>query len=259
LINPRVCAVSYLNTVPLVWGMLHGAQRTLFNIKFRLPSGCADALERGEADIGIVPAIEVDRLGLNVIPGVGIACRGAVRSILLFSKKPLGEVRTLAADTSSRSSVALSQVILKRRYGTSPALIPCAPDVEVMLRTADAAVIIGDPALRAEPEALPYTCLDLGAEWKELTGLPMVFAVWACRPEMDAAALAPAFLESWRLGMQNLDEIVRREAPKRNIPAKLAREYLERNVVFEIKERERDGMRLFVEYARAAREAGAGA
>jgi len=239
--------------------MLHGAQKSLFDIEFRLPSGCADALERGEADIGIVPAVEVDRLGLDVIPGVGIACRGAVRSILLFLKKPAAEVRTLAADTSSRSSVALAQIVLRRSYGAAPLVIPSEPDLHRMLDIADAAVIIGDPALRTEPESYPYTCLDLGAEWQDLTGLPMVFAVWACRPGLDAAALAPAFRESHRFGMERLEDIVRTEAALRSVPPERARDYLERKIVFEIGERERDGMRLFVEYARALREAGAAA
>ncbi len=231
--------------------MLHGAQQHLFDLQFALPSACADALARGEADIGIVPAIEIDRLGLDTIPGTGIACHGAVRSILLFSKKPLTDVRTLAADTSSRSSVALARVILARRYGADVTLIPHPPAIERMLAVADAAVIIGDPALRLELEALPYLCVDLGAEWQAMSGLPMVFAMWACRHGMDPAALAPAFIDSYRFGMANLDEIVRREAPLRGIPPERAREYLLHRIVFEIGEREREGMRVYLESAHA--------
>jgi predicted solute-binding protein len=151
----RVCAVSFLNTSPLVWGMLHGPQRGLFELDFRIPSGCADQLASGAADIGIVPSFELTRQNLEVIPGAGIACHGAVRSILLISKRPAPQIRTLAVDTSSRTSVQLARVILERRYGADFVSIPHAPDLETMLRTADAALIIGDPALRLEPARLP--------------------------------------------------------------------------------------------------------
>ncbi len=236
--------------------MLHGAQKPIFDLEFRLPSACADALADGEADIGIVPAIEVERLGLDIIPGVGIACRGEVRSILLISKVPPERVRTLATDTSSRSSNMLARVILERGYEAHPALEPCRPALSEMLAHADAAVMIGDPALRLEIESLPYTCLDLGAEWLAFSGLPMVFAVWACRPGLDTAALAPAFLDCWRFGMANLEEIVRTEAPLRGLPEERAREYLSRRIVFEIGEQEREGMRAFVEYAHTLSAAG---
>src|ERR1700729_3390583 len=143
----RVCAVSYLNTTPLVWGMLHGAQRGLFDLEFRIPSDCADQLASGAADIGIVPSFELTRLKLEVIPGTGIACRGPVRSILMISSRPAAEIRTLAADSSSRTSVELARVILERKYGASPTLSRQPPDLDAMLQAADAALIIGDPAL----------------------------------------------------------------------------------------------------------------
>src|SRR5262245_22871672 len=118
--------------------MLHGPQRGLFDLDFQIPSICADRLARGEADIGIVPSFELTRQDLEVIPGTGIACRGAVRSILLISREPAAKIRTLAADSSSRTSVELARVILERRYGATPESIPHAPDLEGMLRVADA-------------------------------------------------------------------------------------------------------------------------
>ena len=159
----RICAVSYLNTVPLVWGMLHGDQRGLFDLELAVPSECADRLERGAADIGIVPAVEVHRLGLDIIRGAGIACREAVRSILLISKVPFEDIRLLAADTNSRTSVQLARILLERRHGARPRLLPHAPDLAAMLEAADAALIIGDPALRVDIARLPYYWSDLGA------------------------------------------------------------------------------------------------
>jgi len=246
----RVCAVSYLNTVPLVWGMLHGAERGRFELSFSVPSECADRLAGGAADIGIVPSVELPRLGLEVIPGAGIACRGAVRSILLISKVPPERVRLLAADASSRTSVALARIVLARRYGAQPVVRGFPPDLPTMLEAADAALLIGDPALRVEVERLPYAVLDLGREWVEWTGLPMVFAVWACRAGLPPAELAPAFLNSCRFGLEHLDDIVRLEAPRRGITEALAREYLTRRVVLELGEREYEGLRLFLSYAR---------
>jgi predicted solute-binding protein len=246
----RVSAVSYLNTTPLVWGMLHGAQAGLFDLDFRIPSGCADDVAAGAADIGIIPSFELTRQNLEVIPGAGIACRGPVRSILLISSHPAPEIRTLAADSSSRTSVELVRIVLERRYGAAPALISHPPDLEAMLRVADAAVIIGDPALRIDPARLPYRVYDLGGEWVEMTGLPMVFAVWAARPGVVTPEVAEAFRESCRYGRARIDEIVAWEAPRRGFPPDFAAEYLRRRIVNELGPREYQGMDLFLSYAR---------
>jgi chorismate dehydratase len=244
---PKVCAVSYLNTVPLVWGLLHGEQRRKYDVSFALPSECADRLADGRADIGIVPVVEAARLGLTVIPGAGIASNGPVRSILLISKVPFEGIRTLAADTSSRTSVQLARVILAHRYDTEPVLIPHPPELSRMLEVADAALIIGDPALAIDPSALPWRWLDLGDEWKRITGLPMVFAVWAARPGVPETSYSSAdFIESVRFGMANLDRIVDQEHEKRGMPAELVRDYLTRNVIFDFGDNERMGMRRFL-------------
>src|SRR5690242_9592708 len=163
--KPRVCAVSFLNTVPLVWGMLHGEQRDLFDLSFAIPSECANRLADGRADIGIVPAVELNRQRLYILRGTGIACRGPVRSILLISKAPFSQIRSLATDSSSRTSVMLARIILSKKYGAEPELLSHPPDLSSMLQTCDAALIIGDPALLLDPAALPYRVLDLGDEW----------------------------------------------------------------------------------------------
>jgi len=246
--QPRVSVVSYLNTVPLVWGMLHGEQRGLFDLSFAIPAECADRLESGLADIGIVPAVELNRQKLEIIRGAGIACHGPVRSIFLISKVPYGEIRKLAADSTSRTSVALSRVILARKYGVEPEVQSHAPHLPSMLEHADAALIIGDAALILDPVELPFHVLDLGAEWVQMTGLPMVFAVWAARAELPKQDPEP-FLESMRFGQAHVDDIARSEHAKVGVSEELARTYLRDNIVFELGEREYAGLRTFLQYA----------
>ena len=242
--------MSFLNTTPLVWGMLHGPQQGIFELDFRVPSGCAEQLASGAADIGIVPSFELTRQNLEVIPGVGIACHGAVRSILLVSSRPAAAIRTLAVDSSSRTSVQLARIILNQRYGAEPVMTAHAPDLEAMLRVADAALIIGDPALRIELECLPYHVYDLGAEWVEMTGLPMVFAVWAGRRASVTAPVALAFRESCQYGRARIEEIVAAESPRRGFSPRLVREYLTNHIVHELGPHDYEGMELFLRYAR---------
>jgi chorismate dehydratase len=246
-----VCAVSYLNTVPLVWGLLHGPQKDRFALDFRVPSGCADELESGEADIGIVPSFELTRLSLDVLPGVGIACHGAVRSILLISRCPAPAIRRLAADTSSRTSVQLARVVLAQRYGAFPEMVPHEPRLDAMLETADAALIIGDPALHLDPSVLPFHVYDLGAEWLAMTGHSMVFAVWAARPGIATPELAEAFRASYRFGQAHLEEIIAAESPARGFSPELVREYLTHTIRFELGEAEYAGMREYLRMATA--------
>jgi chorismate dehydratase len=229
--------------------MLHGAQRDCFDLEFATPAECAERLAVGQCDIGIVPAVELLRLKLTVIRGAGIACRGPVRSILLVLKKPLAEIRRVAADGASRTSVALARLILSRRYAVDPEFFPARADLDRMLEQADGALLIGDPALRLDVEALPYRVLDLGGEWFEWTGLPMVFAVWAGRPECVTPELEKAFLESCRFGRDRLEEIVRREAAPRGISEERARVYLSRHIVNELQDRDYEALQRFLQLA----------
>jgi chorismate dehydratase len=254
--RPRVCAVSYLNTSPLVWGLLHGPQQGRFDLEFRIPAECADRLASGAADIGIVPSFELTRQKLEVIPGAGIACHGPVRSILLIAKRPAEDIRTLSVDASSRTSVELARVILARRYSCRPALTSQPPDLEAMLANADAALIIGDPALRIDPASLPYHVYDLGAEWVGMTGLPMVFAVWAAREGFGGPEVAAVFEASCRYGRERLDEIVRVESVSRGFAPEFSREYLERNIVNELGARDYEGLSRFLAEAGALQSPG---
>jgi predicted solute-binding protein len=192
----------------------------------------ADQLESGAADIGIVPCGELDRLGLDLLPDTGIACTGAVRSILLISRVAPESVRTLAADTSSRTSVLLARIILAEQFDARPILIPHVPRLESMLQIADAALIIGDPALALDPVRLPYHVLDLGQQWLELTGLPMVFAVWAGRRRLLTEEVRRMFLSSCHSGLAHIDQIAAAAPQTHGIAADLAHRYLTRHIQF---------------------------
>lgn len=247
-----MCAVSYLNTVPLVWGLQHSPDpvlRDTFDLRFALPSACADQLASGQADIGIVPVIEMARQGLDYFPGTGIACHGPVRSILLISKVPFKAIRTLATDSGSRTSAMLSQVILAEKFGVRPQVFSHPADLAEMLGKADAALLIGDAALRVDPATLPFETLDLGEEWIALTGLPMVFAVWAGRKEIVREPYGKIFLESCRYGLARMDDIVAAEAPARQFSPDVVRRYLTHHIVFELGEKDYEGMRLYIQHA----------
>ena len=241
----RVSAVSYLNTWPLVWGFLRGPQRGLFDFRFDLPAQCAAALGSGEADIGLVPSAELDRLKLDFFPDLGIACDGPVRSILLISKRPFEKIRTLAVDSGSRTSVALTRILLEERYDCHPVLTPHEPDVETMMAGFDAALIIGDPALRIDRNALPWDSLDLGEEWLKWSGLPMVFAVWAGKRQALTPEVGEKFLEAYRWGAAHTDEIVAQAVAERGFPEAVAREYVTRFIVYRLEARHRQGLELF--------------
>lgn len=245
-------AVSYLNTVPLVWGMLHGDDRAACDLSFAVPSECARQVASGQADLGIVPVAEMHRNGWDWIRGTGIAARGAVRSILLIAKCDPRRIRTLATDTGSRTSVQLSRVILRHRFDCEPELIAMPPDLDSMLEAADAALLIGDAALRVDPGALPYCALDLGEEWWSLTKLPMVFALWSGRAdrlaELDTARLEAMFRSSLSFGLAHMDDIVEQESVTRGFPPDTVREYLTRYIRFEIGADEERGLETFLRY-----------
>jgi chorismate dehydratase len=244
-----VGAVSYLNTVPLVWGMLRGPQSEQVQLSFSIPSVCAAEVERGAVDVGLVPVAEIARQGLEIVPGVGISCVGAVRSILLFSRVPWREIRTLAADLSSRTSVQLARVILRELFGVSPEVTQQAPVLEAMLADADAALIIGDPALRINPETVLFEWLDLGAEWLQLTGLPMVFAAWAGKPGLPLDVLSRITCGSYQFGREHLDEVVEHEYALRCVTRELAKRYLTEHIRFELGSKEHEGLDTFFRLA----------
>lgn len=229
--------------------MLHGPQREQVRLSFSIPAECAAQVERGETDIGLAPVAEVARQGLEIVPGVGITCLGAVRSILLFSRVPWTRVRTLAADVSSRTSVQLARVILRERFGANPDITPHEPLLEAMLAKADAALIIGDPALRIDPEKTPFEWLDLGAEWLKLTGLPMVFAAWAAKPGLNLDGVSRITTGSYEFGKAHLEEEISGEYLRRGVTRELASRYLTQYIRFDLGRREQQGLETFFKLA----------
>ena len=229
--------------------MLRGPQKDYFELSATTPAECAKRLESGEADIGLVPCFELGRREMAVVPGLGIVSRGPVRSILLVSKAPPPRIRTLAADSSSRSSVALARIVLERRDSATPRVVSHEPDLEAMLQAADAALIIGDPALHVDVGALPYEVRDLGQEWQTLTGLPMVFAMWAGRAEAVTPEAIAIFHASHRYGMDRIEEIVAEESKSRALEEALVRRYLTSHIHYEVGEPEQEGLSQYLAWS----------
>jgi len=247
----RIAAISFLNTAPLMWDFEHTELGREFEIISTVPSECAEMLRTGAADIGIVPVVAYAYIpDLRIIPNIAIAAKGSVRSILLVSKVPLEEVRTVAADTSSRTSVALARVLFRKWLGGSRQLTPMAPLLDAMLQACDAALIIGDPALTVDRTR--YICYDLAEEWKRLTGHPFVFAVWAVRAgalRETSLDLTKIFQQSRDHGLANVEAIAREWAPRVGISEQAVRAYLTENIDYSLDEENIAGLELFLKHA----------
>lgn len=244
----RLGAVSYLNTKPLVYGL--DAHPDQFDVRFDVPAKCAMLLHEGKVDLGLIPAIEYLRgSDYHIVPDVAIASDGAVATVALFARKPIGEVRTIALDLSSRTSVALTRVLCATHWRIQPTFTPAEPDLEAMLQRADAALVIGDPAFDIDPERRGVTKIDLGAEWRQLTGLPFVYAMWVGRPGAASAAQCRALQRARDRGVAHLADIARgvgggdRELERRSL------QYLRDNLKFNLGDREAAGLRRFHELA----------
>ena len=251
----RISAISYLNTAPLMWDFEHGAAGRQFDISYTVPSVCAKALAEGTADIGIIPAAAYAQIpGLQLLPDVAIASRRAVRSILLVSQIPVELVRTVALDTSSMTSVALTKILFEKWMGGGRTFTTMEPDIDKMLSECDAGLLIGDPALRVDRRK--YHTVDLAEEWIRYTGKPFVFAFWAVREkalrEADPALdIATIFRESRDHGLipENLGEISREWAPRVSLSEQDVRSYLTENIHYQLDVGCMEGLQLFYSYA----------
>lgn len=246
----RVGIVNFLNSKPLAWGFLKGHHADLFAPSYHPPALVARLLAQGNLDIGLIPSIEVQRIpNLRVLPDMCVAARHEVRSVLLVSRGPVEEIRRVALDQNSRTSATLVRVLLRERYGLNPEYLHERPDPERMLGEADAALIIGDPALRVDRER--YRIIDLAEEWNALTGLPFVFAVWAVRPEVEIPDLPFYFKSSLRYGLSSLDTLVRESAAELGLDSSEVRAYLTENLSFFLRQEEIDGLEEFYRRAHA--------
>jgi chorismate dehydratase len=268
----RLGAVEYLNARPLVFG-LEGSAR--FSLRFDVPSRCATLLHGGGIDVGLIPSIEYLRGpaeagsrsndGYRIVPGLAIASRGKVASVTIYTTRAIDDVRSIAMDTSSRTSVALARVICARAFKIQPEIHAQRPDLEAMLAEADAALIIGDNALFTDPDMLRVRSdsavpgispviqsIDLGEVWTEMTGLPFVYAFWAGREGvLDAEAVAE-LQRAKEEGVLRPEEIVRRYFS--GSPAREAAgiRYLRDNIKYDFGPDERAGLELFYRYAAEA-------
>ncbi len=243
----RLGAVEYLNTKPLVYGLERNPR---FEIRYDVPSRCAALLHEGAVDLGLIPSIEYlrGRVAYRIVPGLAITSRGPVASVAMYTRREPADIRSIAMDTSSRTSVALVTVIMSRVFGVRPRALPASPDLETMLASADAALIIGDNALLLDHETVGVRKIDLGEVWTESTGLPFVYAFWAGRDgavtQADVAAMQQALAE----GERRPDEIGRAyfADPARQA---IAARYLRDNIKYRFGADERAGVELFYRYA----------
>jgi len=250
--NPKVSVVQYLNTAPLVWGMLKGEQQGKYDLEFTTPAACADAVHQRRADVGIVPSIEYQRMDkAQIIAGISIASKNAVKSVLLLCNKPIEKVQTVAVDNSSRTSAALVRILLRKFYSRFVTISPAPPRPDAMLKRADAALVIGDPALTFNGKAVAV--YDLAAEWKKFTGLPFVFAVWAGHEDAVLSRFRKDFEQSRDYGLAHVDEIATEYAPKLKMTPEAVKVYLTENIDYSLDEDNRKGLR---EFYRLARETG---
>jgi chorismate dehydratase len=249
----RISTISFLNTVPLMWDFEHGSAGADFDLSYTVPSSCAADVQAGRADIGIIPAAAYAQIpDLAIVPGVAIAARRPVRSILLVSKVPLEKIGKVALDTSSMTSVALTKVLFDRWLGSGRSFTPMAPDIDLMLRDHDACLVIGDTALRVDRSK--YLALDLAEEWMRFTGKPFVFAIWAIRRAalIDVSAdLAAIFQNSRDHGLQseNIDSIAREWAKRVGLSEAEVRSYLTENIHYHLDAGCIEGLQLFYRYA----------
>jgi chorismate dehydratase len=255
----RLGAVGYLNTRPLVHGIEeqpdlarrsgHAATAARFSLRFDVPARCAELLHADQVDLGLIPSIEYPGHDYRIVPGVSIASDGPVASVALFSKVPAEDIRSIALDTSSRTSIALLRVLCARWFSIEPRLASMPPDLGRMIVECDAALVIGDTALFADHEALGLEKVDLGEEWSGMTGLPFVYAFWAGRPGLVGPGDIAALQEARDRGLAATATIGRQSFP--DDPGKAARAdlYLRENVKYALGEPEVAGLRRFYELA----------
>jgi chorismate dehydratase len=270
----RISIVQYLNTAPLVWGFTHGPLQGKYDLSFTVPSQCAEALRAGAADIAIIPAIEYQRIpDLVVLPDLAIASKQRVHSLLLIAKKPIEQVRRIALDRSSRSTQALTRILCAEHWKITPEFAEADPELDVMLRDADAALLIGDPALRlsvaAETEAKrgaagEQICAgssigfagaqsvhvyDIVEQWRRLTNLPAVLAIWAGRREVLTPDVAADFAASRDFGMTHITEISTAASREMQLSPAVLADYLRQNIDFSLGEKNCRGLELFFRLA----------
>ena len=265
----KISIVKYLNAVPLAWGILEGSQKASFDPVLSTPAECADQLAIGTVDIGLIPSIEFQRIkGCRIVPGPAVASLYQVRSVVLVSLVPLWKVKTVACDSGSRTSVVLSKIIFDEFYHIHPDFRPAEPNLSSMLSQNDAALLIGDHALKFMEEnerpdierqkafvrlgSEPLQVFDLAERWRFLTGLPFVFAFWAVRDGFKDAGIVDTLKASRDFGVANIPAIAQKNSEALQIKKEFIQEYLERNVTYFMDRSCVEALELFYEKAASA-------
>jgi chorismate dehydratase len=244
----RLGAVGYLNARPLVHGLEAHVQ---FELRYDIPSECARLLHAHETDLGLIPSIEYLRgpVPYQLVPGPAVTSRGPVASVAIYTRREPKDIRTIAMDTSSRTSVALATVMLRRRFDVAPEPVPMAPDLDAMLSQADAALIIGDVALFLDHQAAGVTKIDLGEQWTAMTGLPFVYACWTGWPGAVASDDVVALQRARDAGVAQSDAVAAAYYPDDTVRQAVARRYLRDNIRYVLGADEVEGLTTFYRYA----------
>ncbi len=245
----RLGAVTYLNARPLVYGLENQPER--FALRFDIPSECARLLHAHEIDLGLIPSIEYLRgpAEYRMVPGPAVTSRGPVASVAIYTRREPGDIRTIAMDTSSRTSVALASIVLRRRFEVTAAPVPMAPEIDTMLARADAALIIGDVALFLDHGAAGVRKIDLGEEWTAMTGLPFVYACWTGWPDALGRADVAVLQRVRDEGVAQSDAVAAAYYPDDTPRQAVARRYLRDNIQYFLGHEELEGLRTFYRYA----------
>jgi chorismate dehydratase len=248
--KPNVAASSYLNAAPLCFSFIHGEQKDLCGFLSDVaPFRCAEMLAEKRADAALIPVIEYQRIpGLRVARGASVASKENVRSVILASRVPIEEVRSVALDTTSRTSAALVRIILERFYDLRVSYRTSPPRIHEMLESNDAALMIGDPAMMIDRSGIRV--YDLAAEWKKQTGLPFVFAFWAVRSDSAAWPGAIDFVEAKREGLAAVGRIADIYHERLGLPRADIVSYLTENISYDLDEESVRGLSLYYELAR---------
>ena len=243
----RVGAVNYLNTKPLIERLTAFAPE--IELSLDLPSRLADQLAAGELDVGLIPVIEYFRgHNYSIVPDCAIASRGPVLSVTLFSRVPWNEIRTVALDEGSRTSAALTQVLLRTRYHAKPSFVQLPIDAQAENLTTDAVLLIGDRAMRACLPGFRHA-YDLGQEWTDWTGLPFTYAVWAVREGVDLGQVQLAFRRAKEAGLASAGVIAQREAAALGLDPGYCRRYLTNIIHYDFGPREAAGLERYYHLA----------
>jgi len=244
----KLSIVGYLNALPLSWGFIQKQAEDAFDLDFSPPSLCADQIASGSVDIGLIPTIEYQRIqGLKIIPDLAVAAKKSVRSVLLVSKIPVQQVKSIALDHSSRTSVVLLQILLQIRFNSNPILSLHEPVLSKMLMQHDAALLIGDAALTADIKGLHR--YDLSEAWRDETGKPFVFAFWAARADSCLTDCNP-FYESYCYGRTHMEEIVSQQSQKLGLPYEQVLSYLTECIDYSLDKENLEGLQLFYNLAK---------